>query len=72
MKIDLKTLYDTVDQLDTEQRAKLMDYLASGYRTDESASQSSEAWQFNLARGAIQTTPDFDDPLPDEFWLGES
>lgn len=21
--------------------------------------------------GAIETTPDFDDPLPDEFWLGK-
>ncbi len=24
----------------------------------------------NLHPGAFQPTPDFDDPLPDEFWLG--
>ena len=25
-----------------------------------------------LFAGQIQTTDDFDDPLPDEFWFGES
>jgi prevent-host-death family protein len=25
----------------------------------------------NLHPGAIQVSDDFDDPLPDEFWLGE-
>jgi antitoxin (DNA-binding transcriptional repressor) of toxin-antitoxin stability system len=25
----------------------------------------------DLSRGAIWTSEDFDDPLPDEFWLGE-
>ena len=24
----------------------------------------------DLFPGAIKTTPDFDDPLPDDFWLG--
>lgn len=24
----------------------------------------------NLHRGALMPTPDFDDPLPDDFWLG--
>ena len=26
---------------------------------------------FGLHPGAMQPTSDFDDPLPDEFWLGE-
>jgi prevent-host-death family protein len=25
-----------------------------------------------LNRGSIWTSPDFDEPLPDEFWLGKS
>lgn len=25
-----------------------------------------------LARGAVRMAPDFDDPLPDSFWEGES
>jgi antitoxin (DNA-binding transcriptional repressor) of toxin-antitoxin stability system len=24
-----------------------------------------------LLPGSMQTTPDFDEPLPDQFWLGE-
>lgn len=27
---------------------------------------------FGLHPGAMVMAPDFDDPLPDEFWLGES
>lgn len=29
-------------------------------------------WVFNLHPGAWVMSEDFDDPLPDEFWLGES
>jgi antitoxin (DNA-binding transcriptional repressor) of toxin-antitoxin stability system len=31
---------------------------------------SGRARQPGLHRGAITTTPDFDEPLPDEFWTG--
>jgi hypothetical protein len=72
MDINLESLYQTVDQLGPDQRAKLIDYLTSGHRSEVPSKQASDEWQFDLARGAIQTTPDFDDPLPDEFWLGEA
>lgn len=73
MNIDLESLYETVDQLNPQQWAELMSYLASGHRSDAPVKQTPRnPWQFDLARGAIQTTPDFDDPLPDEFWLGET
>jgi antitoxin (DNA-binding transcriptional repressor) of toxin-antitoxin stability system len=26
----------------------------------------------NLHSGAIEVSPDFDEPLPDEFWVGQS
>jgi hypothetical protein len=71
MDIDLESLYQTVDQLDPQQRAKLLTYLTSGQR-DAQPQHNTAEWQFDLAPGAIQTTPDFDDPLPDEFWLGEA
>ncbi|MBM3980581.1 MAG: hypothetical protein FJ304_09895 [Planctomycetes bacterium] len=29
-------------------------------------------WVFNMNPGAVIPAPDFDDPLPDEFWLGGS
>lgn len=65
MDIDLESLYETIDQLDLDQRAQLMDYLASGQRELVGDSQPKSGWQFDLARGAIETTPDFDDPLLD-------
>lgn len=71
MDIDLKSLYEVVDQLNLQQRAQLLDYLASGQRIEEPSQDSVGEWQFNLARGEIITSPDFDDPLPEEFWLGE-
>lgn len=72
MDVDFESLYETLDQLDPQQRAKIMTYLTSGRRPDTQEKQLSGEWQFDLAHGAIQTTPDFDDPLPDEFWLGEA
>ena len=29
-------------------------------------------WVLGLHPGSMVMAPDFDDPLPDEFWLGES
>ena len=72
MGIDLESLYDTVDQLEPQQRMKLMNYLTSGYRTHPSNQPVAVRWQFNLAHQLIHTTPDFDAPLPDEFWMGEA
>ena len=36
------------------------------------AYQSSPERMPGLHRGAIATTPDFDAPLPDDFWTGQS
>lgn len=68
MDIDLESLYTTIDQLDPQQRTQLISYLMSGKRPDAQGQSPSNEWQFNLAQGLIQTTSDFDDPLPDEFW----
>ncbi len=67
MDIDLESLYQTVDQLPLEHRAKLLLYLMRGQRSVAQGSPQAREWQFDLARGLIQTTPDFDDPLPDRF-----
>lgn len=72
MDIDIESLYKTVDQLDPQQRENLMIYLTSGQRHDVQHNQTPSEWQFDLARGAIQTTSDFDAPLPDEFWRMET
>ena len=34
MDINLESLYQTVDQLGPDQRAKLIDYLTSGHRSE--------------------------------------
>ncbi len=69
--MDIEALYAAVDRLAPQQRAQLLDYLASGRRADVTQATPHSEWQFDLASGAIQTTPDFDDPLRDAFWLGE-
>lgn len=73
MNTDLQSLYKVVDQLSEQERAQLMNYLAGGTDrpTLDDAQPKNRGWTFDLAPGAIQTTPDFDDPLPDSFWLGE-
>ncbi len=72
MDRDLKSLFETVDQLNPHERAQLMNYLTSGFRPHAPDRQPPREWQFDLAPGVIKTAPDFDDPLPDEFWMGEA
>jgi antitoxin (DNA-binding transcriptional repressor) of toxin-antitoxin stability system len=38
---------------------------------EEAAQISPKKRVFGLHRGQIWVSDDFDDPLPDEFWLGE-
>ncbi len=55
---------------DRERIAKALRDLEEKERVG-SSSPPQEARTSNLHPGAMIMAPDFDDPLPDEFWLGK-
>ena len=66
--MDMETLFETVNQLSGEERARLLSYLITG---DSSKKTTEQDFVFDLFPGAIKTDDSFDDPLPDSFWLGQ-
>ena len=62
-----------VDALPQEQKEQLLAFLAArlGWTLDrKGAGTFSSVRRAGLHAGAWQVAPDFDAPLPDEFWLG--
>lgn len=65
--IHFDDLLKLVGQLSTEQKQLLRESLENSSSHEASLTERVP----NLHPGAIWTSDDFDDPLPDEFWLGE-
>jgi hypothetical protein len=65
--IKFDDLLEVVKQLSDEQKRILLEQLEAENVNQESLPERIP----NLHPGAIWTSDDFDDPLPDEFWLGE-
>lgn len=57
-------------ELSLEEQRALLSRLASQVRAEESKSLGRER-VFGLGKGKIWMSDDFNDPLPDEFWLSE-
>ena len=57
-------------ELSLEEQRALLSRLTSQVRAEESKSVVKER-VFGLGRGKIWMADDFNDPLPDEFWLSE-
>jgi hypothetical protein len=68
--LKFETLLDIIDALSAEQKQIIRQHL-----DDENALQTEDNSLppriLGLHPGAIWTSDDFDDPLPDEFWLGK-
>jgi Protein of unknown function (DUF2281) len=61
--------------LPAEQQQQVLDFiefLAQKYAQAEQPEQPLEKRVLGLNQGEIWMSDDFNDPLPDEFWLGES
>lgn len=61
------------EALPKEQKEQLLAFLAArlGWTLDRSDTRNASAVRrAGLHAGAWQVAPDFDAPLPDEFWLG--
>jgi hypothetical protein len=68
--IQFDDLLRIVQQLTPEQKRALQAHLnQSEAATDRIAPSGKRI--MGLHRGMITTTEDFDEPLPDEFWLGK-
>jgi hypothetical protein len=64
---DLDTLYHAVDELSPEEKRKLVEYIQQG-----KVVQSQPVHRvIGLHPNAIWMSEDFDEELPDSFWLGE-
>lgn len=66
---DLDTLFRTIDELTTDEKQQLIDYLQQA-RPDPETRRVKRV--FDLHPNAMVMRDDFDDELPDSFWLGEA
>jgi hypothetical protein len=70
---DLQTLIQQVDSLPREELRQLFTHIKEALE-EGVAQQNTDAPEpriFDLHAGKIWTSDDFDDELPDSFWLGE-
>lgn len=70
--VDMELLYKTVDELEPEEIAELLDYLIA----DKSILQTQEAGHervlgLHAHLGKAWMSDDFNAPLPDGFWFGD-
>lgn len=65
---DLQTLFRTIDELTPEEKQQVVAYI-QGQQTPEIDVPSHRV--FDLHAGVIWMSEDFDDELPESFWLGE-
>ena len=69
----LEAIIEEIQRLNPDDRKKLREVL-NAEETKEGANGTKENLGKrvpNLNRGAARMSSDFDEPLPDEFWLGE-
>ncbi len=69
--IQFDDLLKVVEKLSPEQKRILREHLEAEAEKTIEGEPSARPRVLGLHPGAIWTSEDFDDPLPDEFWLGE-
>ncbi len=67
--IKFDDLLKVVDSLSPEQKRLLREHIDN--ESIQNVVDLGQPRVFNLHPGAMWTSDDFDDPLPDEFWLGD-
>jgi len=71
LPVHFDDLLKLIDQLSAEQKRIISERLGKTESENQSHSVAPKRRVAGLHPGAIWTSDDFDDPLPDEFWLGE-
>ena len=69
LNIPFDDLLKVVDSLSPEQKRVLREHIDT--ETTQNEVDLSKPRILGLHPGAIWMSDDFDDPLPDEFWLGD-
>ena len=64
---DLEAIFRTIDELSSEEKLQIVEYI----QTQPEIEKMPRLRVFDLHEGAIWMSDDFDDELPDSFWLGE-
>jgi hypothetical protein len=67
--MDLQALFEAVDHLSEAEKQKLLDYLQN--HRERSGQEVRRPLILNMHPGAMIASDDFNDELPDSFWLGE-
>lgn len=68
--LELKTILDAIRELTPEELAQVRKAVEAESEK-LTAKPPTQKRIFDLHPGAMWMSDDFDDPLPDEFWLGE-
>ncbi len=71
LPIKLDDLLDAIDKLPADQKQLIRQHLNQTAETDLPEGVRSQERIPGLNAGMIWISDDFDDPLPDSFWLGE-
>jgi len=75
MMADLQALFHAVDELDTEELKQLYKYILENriqFVDRQETSKSPRILGLHAHLGKAWMSDDFQDELPDEFWLGEA
>jgi hypothetical protein len=71
LPIKLDDLLKALDKLPNEQKRLIREHLDQAVEIEASETIVSQGRIPGLNAGMIWISDDFDDPLPDSFWLGE-
>ena len=69
--MDSSSLHNLIDQLPAELKQEVYDFASFLLSKQEKQIPRKEPRIAGLHEGQIIMSDDFDEPLPDEFWLGE-
>ena len=69
--MDSAHLHTLIDRLPADLQREVYDFAASLLRQRGEQAPVKKPRVMDLHKGQFWMSDDFDDPLPDEFWLGE-
>jgi hypothetical protein len=69
--INMDELLRTLNTLSPAQKKQVIDFLQQPQPENGSEEPARQGLILNMHPGAMVMSPDFDDELPDEFWLGK-
>lgn len=66
-----KVVIEQIEKLSPTERERILAYLHGNDIKEKSENAKAQAPVAGLHPGAMEMTPEFDEPLPENFWLGK-